>query len=352
MIEIGLIVAITTVLYLGAPFGIRALARIPFRWAFIAAGTFGLVVTEDDGEEDGSSGAGNLVGILHAIPGKVLVKASHNIMDWELVDGPDPDHSNDQFKVWGVQDMGSIFYDLRTCVDKHLRFAQDDGKLEAKPKKNKTKNVYFSGDMAVKIAEADTSDGYGFDLEMDLIFERTFPARSILRLADAPAFLSSLVESDVNQHTVGKPVTDFYSGKAATKNRARLANDIFRNPDFKEGVRDQLGLTITKVSIRVVKVSDAVKKSLTAKEDAANTAKAEKEKVRQQAENTEKMGKAEAAARKAGVEVDAWQVQNVLLPLARDGNTVAVAMADALIKNKTITVWAPGQDKMVPLQTK
>jgi hypothetical protein len=363
MVILAAIVAIVVGagIYLGPSYIIRGLARIPFRWTFNPANTLCLVVTEESSaiDEDTTSSApdnekkkGNVVEILHAVPGKKLDRTDADFMNWRFIPGVDSKHRGFFYQRLGVQDMGSIFYTLRWNVDKRLRFAREKGKpvedLHAVTKVDKTRHVYFTGEMTVKIIGSDTSDRLGLIFEIDFIFERTFPARSILRLADSPAFLASMVEGIVNNETTTKPAVAYYGdgGEATKENRVALAKLIKENPDFETKVLEELGLDITSVVIRIVDMNPEdkaqLKKVALAKEQAA----ANMIGVRQQAAATLVAARAKRGEGKMANDVVADRFTRILKPAAENERTVAVFTSDreaaAYENNPHITTWAPG----------
>ncbi len=353
---IGAILLIATLLSFSLRAGVRALARIPFRWTFNPANTFAIVVTEDNKDSEGTKGSGNIVDLLHAIPGRVLDRRSSNHMNWCLKKGIEPDHQNFLYRKLGVQDMGSVFYTLRTNVDKRLRYARKEPKagehteeLHTVTKTSDTRHVFFTGEMTVKIIESDTKDRIGLDFEIDFIFERKFPVRSILRVADAPAFLTSLVENIVNNKTTTKPVTAYYGGKYTEKHRKELALEIDENEALKKKVLDEIGLDITAVSIRNVTVDAKYKDLLAKKLQAEKDAEAETIKVDAAAKNKITTADAEMQAKMKINTADEDRVRRVIKPLAENDRTVAVRVAEAYEHNETVTTFAPGAGIMLPL---
>lgn len=352
MIELVSIGILAVVFFIGSALIIRALARKPFYWAFTPANTFALVVTEEDRSGDGMSGGGNVVDAIHAVPGKILDKSEPDQMKWEFMDGEDPEHGF-LFRTLGVQSMGSIFYTTRVNLDKRLRFTREEkigDKKEAEvrattreelhviTKINKTRNVFFTGELTVVIKEADTADKLGLNFEIDFIFARRFPIRSVLRLADSAAFLTSLVEKVVNNTTVSKPAEAYIGGKDSKRNRSRLISIIESDQDFRQKILNEIGLEITAVSLRDVSMLDDQRRLLQQKITAEKTA---------EARVITAGGERDAQiARNTG---DADRIARVIIPAARDERTVAVRKAEAYENNKTVTAYAPGTGVMLPL---
>lgn len=356
LIELLLIAALTVILYYGWSFAIRALARRPFRWTFNPANTFALVVTEEDKSGSGMQGGGNIVKILHAVPGHILVKDGADPMNHyleKLKEGIDPDHDNLLFQKLGVQDMGSIFFTLRTNIDKRARFSRETDRpteeLHTVTKVYKTQHVFFTGDMTVKVEKADTKDKIWLDFEIDFVFERKYPARSVVRVADAPALLTSFVENIVNNETVSRPVTDFYGGDEAKKKREELAKLIDEDSVFKEMVRRELGLDITSVSIRSVEVDPAYRELFAKKTKAEKEAEALSITVNNAAKNTVTTAEAEKLAKILRNDAEADHIARVVVPTATNELAVRVREAEAYENNETVTTFAPGKETFVPI---
>ncbi len=365
LVMIVMILIIASGLYFGLQPLIRALARIPFRWTFNPANTFAIVVTEKNTVNNSVTG-GNIKNVLHAIPGKQLVKPGKNEMEWRFENGEDPTHQNFLFQKLGVQDMGSVFYKLRTNVDKRERYARDTDKpdtgLQTIAKKMETEHVYFSGEMQLTIKGVDTADRVALTMKVNLVFERTYPVRSVLRLADTPAFLESEVEEIVNNETSIRPVTAYYGGQVPNpadpagnhdpttkENRVALAKAIDDDDDFKKQVLNDLGLTITAVTLHDVDAEQKYKDLLAKRFEALKEAEATTIRVEAAADNTVKTAEAENKAQMLLNAADADRVARVFRPMARNNRTVAIAYADAYRNNQTVRVYAPGRDTMLPL---
>jgi regulator of protease activity HflC (stomatin/prohibitin superfamily) len=349
------IAVVTTLLYYSWSFAIRALARIPFRWTFNPANTFALVVTEEDESGSGMKGGGNIVKILHAVPGHRLIDKDPNPMNHfleKIEEGKDPSHDNFLFQKLGVQDMGSVFFTLRTNMDKRARFTRETDKpteeLHTVTKVNKTQHVFFTGEMTVTIKEADTADKIYLDFEIDFVFERKFPARSVLRVADAPALLTSFVENIVNNQTVSRPVADFYGGEDAKANREELAR-LIDNEGLKELVERELGLDITSVSIRSVEIDPAYRALFAKKTEAEKNAEALSITVKNAAENTVTTAEADKQAKILRNDAEADHIARVTVPTASSELSVRVREAEAYENNNTVTTFAPGKESFVPI---
>jgi hypothetical protein len=275
-------------------------------------------------------------------------------MNWRFRKGEDPEHDNLIFRKLGVQSMGNIFFKTRMNVDRRMRFAREgeeikkDMKGEARAvtkevphavtKVNRTQHVFYSGELTVVIKEADTADKLGLDFEIDFVFERVFPVRSVLRLADSAAFLTSMVEKIVNNRTATKPAEAYIGGKAVEKNRQQLIHDIESDRIFSEKILNELGLDITAVSLRDVSMLPEQRRLLelavrAEKEGDARVTAADRDMQAQMKRNS----------------ADADRIGRVVKPAAENNRTVRVREAEAYERNTTVTTYAPGASKMVPL---
>jgi len=373
VIVILVILVLGTLFFLGSGFGIRALARVPFRWTFTPENTFCAVVTDEEAGEkkpgdkksgDDTTRGGNIVKALHGVTGKRLDKSSPDRMNWIFVnDEEDPAHDALLYRTFGVQDMGSIFHTTRLNIDRRMRFAREDDKpeqeLHALTKARKVRNVFYTGELTVVVKESDTVDKLGVNFEIDFAFARRYPIRSILKLADSAAFLTSLVENIVNSATVGLPAGAFIGGEGtatsqSTKaNRDQLILDIQGNlkstDDISKKVLEVIGIDITAVSLRSVSMTPAHRALLEKEVTARKVAEAEMIRVRNEAAQVLIKARAQKKADMLDNDADADRVERVTKPAAENDRTVAVRFAETLEKNETLThiTYAPGAKNTV-----
>lgn len=353
----------TALFYFAPGWVLRTLARKPFRYTFTPENTFCAVVTEeelgDNGSERDTNHGGNLVKVLHGITGKSIDMSKSSPMDWEVVDVPDLAHDAFLYRIYGIQDMGSIWHTTRLNTDRRMRFARDDGKpdqeLHTLTKARKTRHVFYTGELTVVIKEADTEDKLGVNFEIDFAFARRYPIRSILKLADSAAFLTSLVENAVNSATVGLPAGAFIGGvgtgttQSTLDNRKDLVEHIEGNRDLSQKILDVIGLDITSVSLRSVSMTEKHRALLELEVQARKTAEAQMIAVRNQAEQAVITAEADKKAKMLRNDADADRIERVVKPAAENELTVAVKVAEAYENNKTVTTYAPGAGTMVPL---
>ncbi|MDP2642173.1 MAG: hypothetical protein Q8P21_02695, partial [bacterium] len=287
------------------------------------------------------------VDVLHAVPGKILDKRNPDQMKWEFKIGEDTNHGF-LFRTLGVQSMGSIFYTTRVNLERRPRFAREEKvkdteavevrettkeELHVVTKVIKTRNVMYTGELAVEIKAADTADRLGLNFQIDFIFARRFPVRSVLRLADSAAFLISMVEKIVNNTTVSKPAEAYIGGPDAQRNRRRLIEIIEKDRELSRKILKEIGLDITAVSLRDVSMPEGQQELLQKRIEAEKTAEA--------SVITAKGERDAQIARNAG---DADRVRRVIVPAAQNERTVAVRQAEGYEKNKTVTTLVIGSN--------
>ncbi|MEK7227449.1 MAG: SPFH domain-containing protein [Patescibacteria group bacterium] len=338
-----LITILLAVLFFVAPAVIvRELAKRDKLWIFTPANTFALIVTHEDESGDGMKGSGTVVDVLHGVSGQTLVKDNDpDPMNWHFEKiGEDPRHSAFLFRTLGIQSMGNPFWKPRVNVDRHLRFAQEGQKEELRTvaKAYQTRNVFYTGDLTVKVKEADTFDLIGLNFEIDFVFARKFPVRSVLKLADASAFLTSLVENIVNNMTTSQTAEAYIGGPHAEANRKTMAERIENDVVLREVIEREIGFDIEKVSIRDVTMDPKYRALLELKVTAEKTKEAqlidaEREKQKQILKN----------------DADADRIARVIKPAAASPEMALVRWADAYENNKTMTTFAPGASTAIPL---
>lgn len=344
---------------------IRALARRkkPFYWTFDPENTFAIVVTQEEESGTGTSVStstggservsGNIVDLLHGISGSRLEKhGTSDPMQWEIIEDEDDPRHNWMYRILGVQSMRSIYRTLRLNKDVRMRFSRDDDKpteaLHTVTKDRLVKHVHYTGEFTVVVDEADTADGLGVNFEIDFGFRRKFPIRTVLKLADSAAFLTSLVEETVNMATVSLPASGFIGGMSAAAvtpttraNREALVNDIKTNPEFMNKILDVIGFEIISVSLRKVSMTPAQRALLQRQVDADTAAKA---KIRE--------AEGDRDAQNLRTEADKKRLDDVLIPAAETAGRVAIFQADraaTAIERTKLHTYAQGMPTVIPI---
>ncbi len=344
-------------------------------WFFIPGGMYAILVSKENVSTDIDKGGGGIVDVEHEVPGKVLNKKSHNFYDWKFEDGKE--NRGLLHFLYGVHWKGP-FRDLRLNIDKSFRFgleskkSDDTGELEEKDGKEKRKSkqkvadqegyhvfpqviqseyVFFSGQQAVEVNAAETKGAFALDIKYNIIWERIYPVRAILRVADSNATLSEMSEAKTIALT-GTHDPDYYlSGTKEAK--AELVKEV---KDISTAAEEQLGLCITSVTLFSI---DPDKKEvglralleLAKKTELEQAARLKVATASKQAAITEAEGIAESirllaeANKTRGTlenDVSADRVQRVTLAIAREPGAAAIRAAEAYENNKTVTTFAPG----------
>ncbi len=329
----------------------RQLGRKSWRFASIAGNTFGIVVTDQDSSSQGDVGVGSIVGVLHAIPGKTLLRDGPDVMNWKFIETgeEDPEHQNFLYKRLGLQDMGWWTYTLRLNTQRLLRFAWDEERNKEEPqttpKVKDRRNVFYTGDMTVVVKQADTADKLGLDMEIDLTFEREYPVRSVVRLADSAAFLTSLVKGFVNKYTTSQPAEYYFGGQDVGTHRGTLAKDLETESELHAAISKELGLKICKVSLRDVSMKPEHVALLEKEVNARKTAAAEL--LTNTNKNTMKLADAETDMQ-AGLKANQVLKNRGEILAAIGGNAGTLAaftidrQAEALVASKLTTLVEGG----------
>lgn len=338
----------TVITFALAAVAIRFLAKQekPFYWISVAAQRFALIVSNDSASGTG----GTLVDVLHGVSGKSLDKTGPDPLDWKFTSGKDPQHSGMLFELLGVQAMGNfpeaLFRQPRKINDRRLVRGIKSAPADKEPAGYETtlrdkpeKFIHFSGESVVKVNEADTADGFGLKIEIDLVHEKTFPVRATLRLADSLGYLESKVEELVNIQTASKKAEEYLRGNHADTNKKALAKAILSNKKFCKEILKEIGITITSVSVREVSLPAKQMEILQRKADAKSLAEAAIIKAR-----------GDKSAQMLINAADADRINTVIKPAAESELTVSASWADAYKTNKTVTTFAPGSNTTVGLK--
>ena len=328
---IGFILAL--VVFIGLAVLLRAIAssKNPTFTVFVPAQTHALVTTKNSKVTDVTEGGGNVVDVVHSIPGKRLNKSSVNPMDWYYEKGGEP--RGILYYFLGIQIIGFFRY-LRLNDVRTFRWGRKDDESEYHmlAKSLTTPYIFFSGQHDIDITGVETIGILTINLRFNLIYEETFPVRVRLRTADPYAVLTMMVTKLAINLLGGKDPKNLISDKKLQK---ELADDI---QGISKVVKKQLGIEIKKVTLTDVSFDGETKKLLELKkktelENTAAIAVAEKDKEVQMLAN----------------DADADRVKRVIKPAAENDRTVAVRVAEAYERNEVVTTYAPGASAMLPL---
>ncbi len=298
---------------------------------FVPAQMHALVTTKSSKVTDATKGGGNVVNVVHAIPGKRLDKSSVDPMNWRYRNGKES--RGLLYYLLGIQFIWPFRY-LRLSDVRTFRFGRKDeeSKYSIMAKSQQTRYVFFSGQHDVQVESAETVGILKINLLFNLIYEETYPVRVRLRTADPYAVLTMMVTRLVISKVGG---TDPKQLIAEERLQQELADAI---QAIAPVVEEQLGINIKKVTLADVAFDSETQRLLelekkTEIENRAKVAIAEAERDAQVARNTG----------------DADRVTRVIIPAARDERTVAVRVAEAYENNETVTTFAPGANTMIPL---
>ena len=328
------------VLALAVFFGLAVLLRAmasrenPTFVTFVPAQMHALVTTKSNKVTDATRGGGNVVNVIHAIPGRRLDKSPVDPMDWHYRDGRDGKESRGLlYYLLGIQFIWPFRY-LRLNDVRTFRFGRKDeeSKYSIMAKSQQTRYVFFSGQHDVQVESAETIGILKINLLFNLIYEETYPVRVRLRTADPYAVLTMMVTRLVISKVGG---TD---PKLLIAEEARQQGLTDAIQAIAPVVEEQLGIRVKKVTLADVAFDSETQRLLelekkTEIENRAKVAIAEADRDAQVARNTG----------------DADRVARVFIPAARDERTVAVRVAEAYENNETVTTFAPGANTMIPL---
>ena len=329
---IGIILAF--LIFLGLALLLRAIAgrENPTLVTFVPAQKHAQVTTKSNKITDATKGGGNIIDVIHSIPGKKLDKSPIDHMNWHYKEGKES--RGILYHLLGIHFIG-IFRYLRLNDVRTFRFGRKDGEsvYRLQAKSDQTRFVFFSGQHDIHIENVETTGIFKINLLFNLIYEETFPVRVRLRTADPYAVLTMMVTRLVISKVGGTDPKLFI----AEETRQQELTDAIQA--IAPVVEEQLGITIKKVTLADVAFDSDTQRLL------------ELEK-KTEIENKAKIAIAEAdrdaqVARNTG---DADRVERVVKPAAENDRTVAVRVAEAYERNTVVTTFAPGAgNTMIPL---
>lgn len=330
MIGLGLAI----VVFFGLAVLLRAVAsrENPTFVTFVPAQMHALVTTKSSKVTDATRGGGNVVNVVHAIPGRRLDKSPADPMNWQYKD--EKESRGILYYLLGIQFIGPFRY-LRLNDVRTFRFGRKDeeSKYSIMAKSQQTRYVFFSGQHDVQVESAETVGILKINLLFNLLYEENFPVRVRLRTADPYAVLTMMVTRLVISKVGGADPKVLIANQ---NNEQQGLTDAIQ--DIASVVEEQLGIKVKKVTLADVAFDTDTQRLL------------ELEK-KTEIENKAKVAIAEADrdARIARNTGDADRVTRVIIPAARDERTVAVRVAEAYENNETVTTFAPGANTMIPL---
>ena len=329
MIGLGL----AFIVFFGLALLLRAVAsrENPTFVTFVPAQTHALVTTKSNRVTDVTKGGGNVVDVIHAIPGKRLDRSPADSMNWKYKDGKEP--RGILYYLLGIQFIGPFRY-LRLNDVRTFRFGRKDEEVgyHIMAKNQQTRYVFFSGQHDIQMEGVETTGILKINLLFNLIYEEIYPVRVRLQTADPYAVLTMMVTRLVISKVGGTNPRELISQELKQQ---QLADDI---QAIAPVVEEQLGIKVKKVTLADVAFDTDTQKLLELE-------------TRTEIESVAKVrvAIADRDAQMRRNEGDADRVERVIKPAAQDERTVAVRVAEAYENNKVVTTYAPGTDKMLPL---
>ncbi len=344
---IGLILA--TAIALGLVVALRRFAarENPTIITFPPAQRHALVTTKSVSPEkvksnDKTEEQGNVVDVVHAIPGKWLDKSGDDPWNWCYKD-EDEEHKEPRgllYVLFGIAFIGFFRY-LRLNEVRTFRWGRKEEETEYHmlSKSSLTRFPFFSGQHDIRLKGIETKQILKVDLLLNIIFEETYPVRVRLRTADPYAVLTMMVSKLTISLIGGHDAKDIVQKK-------ELQDDLARDIEnaVKKSVVEELGITIKKVTLAEIDFEEETKKllELEAKTDLENRARLA---LADNYKETEiRKAEGDRQARILRNEGDAHRVEHVIKPVVGLGELgVQVRQAEAYETNKTMTTLVVGQ---------
>lgn len=294
-------------------------------------------------------GGGQIVDVIHAIPGRRLNKSHRDPMEWHY-------EKKKQIRgifyhLFGIQFIWLFRY-LRLNSVRTFRYGRKSGEKEyhMMSEDSVTRFVHFSGQHDMLIEHAETKEMLKVDLRLNILFEETYPVKVRLRTADPYAVMTMMVRRVLIRILGGVDPKKLISDEKLQK---KLAEDVMKFSG--KIVEDHLGITITRVTLDDVHFDTDTTELLERESRARLEAEANLITAKNDAE--QEIARAEGRKKAQILDNDADEdgIKRVVKRAAAD-NKIAdlyakIRMAEAIEKNTTITTWAPGgAQPVIPLK--
>jgi regulator of protease activity HflC (stomatin/prohibitin superfamily) len=353
-----LIIAI--LLYFALGIVVRKLASNKVIWCFVPSNTTCYVVSKSNGMEKAGEGAkstpargGDVLKMLHAVPGKKVDMSSSNYTEWHLVPGFQIRglmyylYKVEYIGFWNSFRMNKV-RESRKVLDTEAS-KNGNAVYHTVAKEYDTEFVYYTREHSVEVLSAETKAGFPIDAVFTIIYEEDYPLKARLEVADSNAILSTITNQQFGILS-GAHETDFYL-YGDSKNKEDLLVDM-KNRITKLAC-DALGINIKQVILDSMEVEEATRTLLELQrttelkgkarvaeagfnaEVIKTNATAEKKRIILEAEG---LNKASLLANEA--EED--RVKKVIIPIAQQAGGAAVVFAEAYKENKTVTTSVIG----------
>ncbi|MHB1330388.1 MAG: SPFH domain-containing protein [Minisyncoccota bacterium] len=337
-------IVVTIVVFFGLGFFIQFLGRQNILWSIVPANTFAFVTHTSERNGDMTEGGGSVVDIIHGVPGMKINKEDINPQEWYFESGEED--RGLLFYILGVTWIGP-FKTLRWNKLKKFRYTHGErgDEYHIMPKDDIVRFVPFSGEQAVEIKDAETKSVFGVDLVFNIIQEKKYPLKSVLRVADSNAVLTTMIHERVIM------VTSMHEPEALLSEDSKNKSSLIQAADNadEEALRE-IGTHMTRVTLISVSVSEEDRKLFELKEKNEREGDAAIVRAKKEAEATIERAEGDKKAKILMNEADSDQVERVVKPSAENDRTVAVVQALAYRDNKHVI--AVGGTPLINLPTK
>jgi len=296
--------------------------------------TFALITPIKSESTDATKGGGGVVGVLHAVPGRMIDRSSPDPMAWPFVLGVET-YSILNFLLLhylGIQFIGIFRYvRLNEIKDLRLHREANSNTYEVVDRsKLGTPFVFFSENPSILVKDPETKGSLKIDLAFNLIVERTLPLFSIVRVPDVHGQLTGMVRNAVIGITCNYDAEKLVGGP----NGQKIKDDIvalLKSAAFIARVFIATGITIIEVNLIDVAFDEPTRALLEKKKRAE---------IEAAARVIEATGERDAKLRR--IEADAREVEAVIMRLAETPGAASIVSAYAYRDNKTVITYAPG----------
>ncbi|MEK7176900.1 MAG: SPFH domain-containing protein [Patescibacteria group bacterium] len=347
-ILIGFLLA--TVVVVGLIFFLRWFAgkENPTIITFVPAQTHALVTTKGVSSDEVRKNPnkieeqGNVVDVVHAIPGKWFDKSASNPFDW-CYKKEDDEHKEPRgllYLLFGIVVVGFFRY-LRLNLVRTFRWGRKSAeeKYHMQAKDSLTRFSFFSGQHDVQLQDVETSDLLGVNLRLQLLYEEKYPFRVRLKTADPYAVISDRASKSaiglIGAHGAKAIVLD----KKLQDELALRVKEVIGKE-----VEDDLGVEITTATLADVDYNEETKELLEKKAKAEFEAEANLITAKNEAAQAIERADGQMKAQKLLNEGAADRVTTVIKPIVAMGELgVEVRKAEAYENNQTMTTLVIGQ---------
>lgn len=297
-------------------------------FAIPPANMYGIVVMRGDTSQVKQEGGG-VVDVVHAVPGKMIVKPSHDQMRWHFRSG---EETRDLlFRTLGVVWLGP-FKTLRENVVRSFRYGREQGEEHYRVMSKDDDNarwVHYSSQQDIDMKDVETKDSLAVNFKMNIIQEDKYPVRARLVVADSNAVMTLIIIKEVLETTGTIELKKIISGKADTKET--IANSAFV---IAGKIRQRVGKIIKSVDIYDVSMNEKTRALMELEKTTEKQMHAEVQKSEQRVI----IAANDAKASKKASDAEKYHNEKVILPLAQAGeNAVRAREAEAYERNKTVT---------------